>query len=233
MRVDTELNIERIRHSSETMLSLYSPDTAVLPVPSCPAWTLRDLVLHLADVHHFWALTILEADPSKTLDFEAAYTEGDDIIAWARSCTDELVAALRAKPYDSPCQVWWAEPAIAGAVGEHQVYEAALHCWDAQSTVMTPPALDRDICLAGIPEWIAVRVPWMADIDLPLITFEATDAPGSWNLGGALNSSVTVRGTASDLYLYLNGRLEVSVLSLLGDVDSLEHLTARMEYLNG
>jgi uncharacterized protein (TIGR03083 family) len=231
--MDTELCISRIRNSSETMLSLYTPDTAELPVPACPAWTLRDLLLHLADVHHFWALTILEADPSRELPFEAAYPEGADVIEWARSCTDELVVALRAKPFDSPCQVWWEEPAIAGAVGEHQVYEAALHCWDAQGAVMTPPAIDRDICVAGIPEWIDVRKSWMTEMPLPHITFETTDAPGSWSLGGQSAGAVTIRGTASDVYLYMNGRLGVDALTVTGDVEALEAFTERMEYLNG
>ena len=98
---------------------------------------------------------------------------------------------------------------------------------------MTPPALDRDICIAGIPEWIDVRKSWMTEMPLPRITFVTTDAPGSWSLGGEAPGAVTVRGTASDVYLYMNGRLGTDLLEITGDVEALEAFTARMEYLNG
>lgn len=231
--VDTELCISRIRSASETIWSLYSPDTAALPVPACPAWTLRDLVVHLADVHHFWAETIHRADPSQDPPFESAYREGADVLAYARECLDEMVEAIRSVPADSPCYVWWVEPATAGAVAEHQVYEAEVHRWDAEGAVRVPAPIDQSIALMGIPEWIASRVSWMSEMPLPLVTFETNDVPSSSTLGDPSLGSVAVRGTASDVYLYLNGRLDISGLSLSGDIDSLSALTSRMEYLNG
>ncbi len=231
--MDTELCISHISEASSRLWSVYSPDTAALPVPACPAWTLRDLVLHLADVHHFWAETIVRADPSQDPPFETAYPEGTDVLAYAQSCLDELIAALHSVPSDSPCYVWWVEPATAGAVAEHQVYEAELHRWDAQGAVMTPQALDLDICLVGIPEWIASRVTWLTELPLPLITFETTDAPSSASLGDASLGTVTVTGTASDVFLFMNGRVSADALEVVGDAELLEAFTSRMEYLNG
>jgi uncharacterized protein (TIGR03083 family) len=231
--MDTELCISHISEASSRLWSVYSPDTAALPVPACPAWTLRDLVLHLADVHHYWALNIHAADPSRQIPFEASYPEGADVLAWARTCLEEMIDAFRSVPADSPCRVWWVAPATAGAVAEHQVYEAELHRWDAQGAVMTPQALDLDICLVGIPEWIASRVTWLTELPLPLITFETTDAPSSASLGDATLGTVTVSGTASDVYLFMNGRVSADALEIVGDAELLEAFTSRMEYLNG
>lgn len=231
--MDTELCIQRINAASEIIWSLYSPETSALPVPACPAWTLRDLVLHLADVHHFWAVRIHQADASLDSPFLPAYPEGADVLAWARACLDEMVSAIRSVPADSPCYVWWVEPATAGAVAEHQVYEAEVHRWDAEGAVRSPAPIDQSIALIGIPEWIESRVTWMTEMPLPMITFETTDVPSSSSLGDSALGSVTLRGTASDVYLYMNGRLGPESLKLAGDVSALAALTSRMEYLNG
>ena len=230
--MDTELCMSRISEASSRLWSVYSPDTAALPVPACPAWTLRDLVLHLADVHHYWALNIHAADPSTEIPFEACYPEGADELEWAQDCLDEMIDALRSVPGDSPCRVWWVEPATAGAVAEHQVYEAEIHRWDAQGAVMTQQALDRDICLVGVPEWISSHVRWLAEMPLPRIVFETTDALSYASLGDHALGSVTVRGSASDVYLFMNGRVGVEALEIIGDAELLEAFTARMAYLN-
>ncbi|GAA2597212.1 maleylpyruvate isomerase family mycothiol-dependent enzyme [Actinomadura fulvescens] len=48
-RVPNHVLYRRIRHDVARLVA-DRPDAAVLPVPACPEWTVRDLVDHLADV---------------------------------------------------------------------------------------------------------------------------------------------------------------------------------------
>ncbi|CAM5496820.1 hypothetical protein TPAU25S_00705 [Tsukamurella paurometabola] len=69
------------------------PDRLDLGVPSCPGWTVRDLIVHLGAVHR-WAAAFLAAGP----DSEERVPFADDDAPWvlaipatpriARSCGD-------------------------------------------------------------------------------------------------------------------------------------------------
>jgi len=56
--------VTEIRRDSETVARLAGEAPLDAPVPPCPAWMLRDLVVHLGAVQRFWAANITAADPS-------------------------------------------------------------------------------------------------------------------------------------------------------------------------
>src|SRR6202012_298040 len=72
-----------------------------LQVPTCPEWTLLDLVAHLGEVHRFCAATVTPAPaatpPAKTAP-EGAETpprEREALLAWSAASTQQLLGALR------------------------------------------------------------------------------------------------------------------------------------------
>ncbi|SEK23078.1 maleylpyruvate isomerase family mycothiol-dependent enzyme [Streptacidiphilus jiangxiensis] len=133
-------------------------------VPSCPEWTLGDLVVHLGEVHGFWAATVA-AGPAATAPSDVAFTEPavgpqadgtegmnpQSLAAWSLAATEELLAALRAAGPEGGSWTWWGAsdaPRTAEAVARHQVAEALVHTYDAQlaggreQSLPVPEALD-------------------------------------------------------------------------------------------
>ena len=215
-----------------------SPDLDVR-VPSCPDWSLRDLVEHLAEVHRFWAAAVA-AGPSVE---PPAVPPSDDnrpdaLLARSAAATEELIAALRAAGPAVPCWTWWGGtdiPTTSGAVARHQVQEAAVHAFDAQLAVGTPQPLPGVVALDGIPEFIGVSHgttgPWPHE---PVRVGLHTDEGASWLLDltasgsrisdGSHRTSADLHGSASTLLLTLHGRLPLDSLRVEGDRATLETL---------
>jgi uncharacterized protein (TIGR03083 family) len=214
-------------------------------VPSCPDWSLRDLVAHLGEVHRFWA-TVVAAGPADTHPGRAAVgdtTPHGDLAAWSADSTALLLAALEAAGPDSGCWTWWGasgSPRTAGAVARHQVQEATVHTYDAQLTVGRPEPLPASAAVDGIAEFLSVEYgttgPWPHS---PAhVALHAAEGP-SWLLaltptGAALlpqapaspAPAARLHGTASDLVLTLFRRLPLERLHLTGDRALAEQLLA-------
>ncbi len=136
-----------------------SPDPDVR-VPSCPDWSLRDLVEHLTGVHRFWAAAVA-AGPSEHPPAlaPASDTLSADLLTRSATATQELIAALRAAGPAMGCWTWWGDsdaPMTSGAVARHQVQEAAVHAFDAQLATGTPQPVPAIVALDGIAEFIGV-----------------------------------------------------------------------------
>ncbi|HSG79824.1 MAG TPA: maleylpyruvate isomerase family mycothiol-dependent enzyme [Acidimicrobiia bacterium] len=129
--------------------SAASPDDRV---PSCPDWSVADLVWHLAEVQYFWA-SILESlldDPSGVLDLERPGT--DHLTAVFREQHDRLVAALEMRGDDEPCWSWASDRSV-GFVRRRQAHEAAIHRVDAELAAGLPVTpLDPALAEDGIQE---------------------------------------------------------------------------------
>ena len=70
-------------------------------VPTCPEWTLFDLVQHLGQVHRFWAATVAagpaDAPPAGIASegAPAAPREREALLAWSVASTEQLLVALQ------------------------------------------------------------------------------------------------------------------------------------------
>lgn len=187
-------------------------------VPPCPDWALRDLALHLGRVQRFWARTVragVDIDPQRP---EPSPVADAELAAWTRASTRELLDALRAAPPATPAWTWWRDDRTAGAIARHQVQEAAVHRWDAQSAVGTPADLEVPVAYDGVDEfvWIARQLREPA-----AITFVATDSGRSFPVSDA-PPAVTASATASDLVLLLYGRLPADRVHVEGDRSVLD-----------
>ena len=136
-----------------------SPDLDVR-VPSCPGWSLRDLVEHLSEVHRFWAAAVVAGPSEKPPAMAPADdTLSADLLARSAAATQELIAALRAAGPAAGCWTWWGDsdvPTTSGAVARHQVQEAAVHAFDAQLATGTPQPVPAVVALDGIAEFIGI-----------------------------------------------------------------------------
>ncbi len=130
-------------------------------VPTCPEWTVRDLVEHLGGVHRRWAANVAAgpADgPSGTVP--EAPKEPKALLAWSAESTEQLLRTLREFGPDRDCWTWWGgsqSPQTSGAVARHQVQEASVHTYDAQITLGASQAqpLPEEAALDGVDEFLS------------------------------------------------------------------------------
>ena len=208
-------------------------------VPSCPGWSLSDLVEHLTEVHRFWAAAVAagpsERPPTLAPDDDALSA---DLLTRSFVATEALVAALRTAGPATACWTWWSSsdvPMTSGAVARHQVQEAAVHAFDAQLAAGAPQLVPVTVALDGIAEFIGISHgtagPWPyapARIGLHAAEGESwlldLKSPGSPVPDNQPETVADLYGPASDLLLTLHGRLTLECLRTRGDRAVLERL---------
>jgi predicted lipid carrier protein YhbT len=118
-----------------------------------------------------------------------------------------------------------------------QAQEVSVHRWDAQGAAGAPEPLEAALAADGVDEWLellAVRGGAATDGAEHTVHLHCTDVEGEWLVRQSpdgldierahAKGDVAARGTASDLDLYLWGRLDADRLELFGDPALLESL---------
>ncbi|MEO8363841.1 MAG: maleylpyruvate isomerase family mycothiol-dependent enzyme, partial [Ilumatobacteraceae bacterium] len=209
--------VDEIARSSERIAGLITKDNFTSQVPSCPEWTLFDLVSHIGEVQNFWSHSILEAIADVPWPGEVSKPDSPGNAGkWLRVQTQSLIDAINSTAVTSPCWTWWGDPQTASAVARHQVQEAELHRWDGELALGTPNSLPLHVATDGIPEFLHVHRFSIQKLELPHIHLVASDSDADWHVNDAASETVAISGTASDLLLFLSGRLPVDKLRVTG-----------------
>lgn len=216
------------------------------PVPTCPEWTLFDLVRHLGEGRRSWAATVAAGPdaPAKIRVESVPPREREALLDWMAESTRQLLDALREAGPDRGSWVGWGDsqsPATCAAVARRHLQEIAVHTYDAQLTAGAPQPLPEDVALDGVEEFqytcCATTSPWPHEP--AVVDYHATEGR-SWRLrlsadgartvqlpapGEDAAADVSATGTASDLILAaFYGRLPLETLKLDGDVRVLDQL---------
>jgi uncharacterized protein (TIGR03083 family) len=219
-------------------------------VPTCPGWTLFDLVQHLGQGRRKWAAIVTagpaDTPPDKSEWASAAPRERADLLAWLAASTAALLDALRAAGPDRGCWTWWGDsqtPETTGGAARHQLQEIAVHTYDAQLTVGAPEPLPVDVALDGVEEFeftcCATDVAWPHEP--AVVDYHATEGR-SWRLwlsgdgaravrlpapdAGDATADASLEGTAGELVLCFYNRIPFDSLKLGGDRQVLDRLVA-------
>ncbi|MFL6140833.1 MAG: maleylpyruvate isomerase N-terminal domain-containing protein [Labedaea sp.] len=196
------------------------------PAPTCPDWTVRDLVRHLAKVHQ-WAgrsLVTHPDGPAPAPDEPPAAWE--ELLAWWDAQRDILVERLRERGPDDPAWTFPPAPGAAGFWARRQAHETAIHRLDAEHAATgsaladAVPTLvfDPELAADGIDEALTLMVPLRASRQ-PItvggtVLFHAADAGRAWLLRlrpgelpevgpvghPAIDADASVVGTADAVY---------------------------------
>lgn len=133
-------------------------------VPTCPEWTLFDLIQHLGGGDRFWAAIVgagpADAPPAEAIAERAATAaprEREALLVWLAESTRLLLSALREAGPDRGCWTWWEtsqSPRSSGGVARHRVQETAVHTYDAQLSLGAPQPLPVEVALDGVEEFL-------------------------------------------------------------------------------
>jgi uncharacterized protein (TIGR03083 family) len=237
-------HIDALRTEGERMVAAAAVADAGAAVPTCPEWTVRDLIRHTGGVHR-WATGFVatgRTDPTGTGIDEAVGTgpADRDLAGWLGQGCRNLVAALDSAPDDLQCWTFLAAPSPRAMWARRQAHETAIHRVDAQLAARVPvtscaPAFAAD----GIDELLVLFVPRRSAklrADPPAtLAVRCTDVDASWLLrldgdgvttaattgSAGVGAACTVSATAHHLYLALWNRLGADDLAVEGDGDVL------------
>jgi uncharacterized protein (TIGR03083 family) len=204
------------------------------PVPTCPGWSLTQLLRHVGRGDR-WAAQIVRDRLDDYLDPRAVEggkppPDAADAISWLQGGAQQLVDAVELSGVETP--VWtFLGPRPANWWVRRRLHETAVHRADAAIATGGDFTLDADIAADAVTEWLE-RVAIQAGSDgapLPLgdgntVHLHATDPglgeAGEWTVGieGAKiiwthehgKGSVALRGGATDLLLVMTRRVSVA-----------------------
>lgn len=231
------------------------------PVPTCPGWTIGALVRHLAGGQR-WAAEIVgtraTAPPDDRSFRDVTRAEEESSRALDQQLAESsaaLAAALRGAGPDAP--VWTPlGPGTAAFFARRFAHETAVHRADATLAAGRPYALEPEIVVDAVDEWLELgSLPQMLDL-FPerraligpgrTVHLHATDSPAAldaeWvvDLTGAVptwrraheKSAVAVRGPLTDLLLLVYGRRGVAGTGaeVFGDRDLLDSWLAATSF---
>ena len=214
------------------------------PVPTCPDWTMADLVWHLAEVELFWS-HVIAGRPSEPDSYEEPKRPSDrELVEGLERAAIGLVDALTDVDPAEAAWSWAGEQTVAFTL-RRQSHEALVHHVDGciAAAVDLPsiaPGLAADgvdemlgVMLGDLPEW--ARFEHRPGV-IQLLTGDTDDA---WTLafGRMIGTSpesgtdydldaldpvdespdAIVKGAAVDLHLWLSGRGDLANLSVHGD----------------
>jgi uncharacterized protein (TIGR03083 family) len=131
------------------------------PVPTCPEWTVRDLVAHQGRVHR-WAAALVrgeQVDDDARSAWERQGRSHSDPLSWLRDGALELAHAIHEAPHDLQAVVFLEDaPAPRGFWARRQCHETTIHAVDALAASLgRPPRGDEvwiksDVAIDGIDE---------------------------------------------------------------------------------
>lgn len=205
-------------------------------VPTCPDWSVRDLVAHQGMVHR-WAAALVRGERDVDADaLEAAGRAEPDPLEWLRDGTVDLAEALTVAPADARAPVFLDDaPAPREFWARRQCHETTVHAVDAMSAALgrcPDPGetwIETDLAVDGIDELLGgfltrprsrlrcdedgVLVVGPDDVpDWWLVSIGPRPATTSRRTGPRMPGDWELGGTAVDLYLSLWNRTSRQVL---------------------
>lgn len=202
--------------------------------PQTPGWTVGHVVVHVGRAFRWMEGMVRERvqSPTSSSPNEAAHDRlAPDLLPWFEESLGRFLSTMRATDPDEP--VWsWSGENRAGFWIRLQAHETAIHRTDAQSAFGPPDPVEEPLArdaIDGLLTWFVPRA--RARTLLPCtgksLRFEELGGSHLWSLRiddaeatllrREEHPDVIVRGSASDLVLFLWQRAPLGGLEVEGD----------------
>ena len=178
----------------------------------------------------------LEAYPGFLAWQEAGFpreSTPEPLLAWVEDVYRQLYEVLAAADPADEVWTWFPADQSAGFVQRRMALETAVHRWDAQEAHGAPDPVAPDLARDGIDEMLDIHLPMHREWIQPPESageryhFHRTEGEGEWLVVFGSDGvqvtrehakgDVAIRGTASDLFLWLWGRIPAERLEVIGD----------------
>jgi uncharacterized protein (TIGR03083 family) len=189
------------------------------PVPHCPGWDAAALVGHMGGILAWMGAVVSTGERVSRRETQAPPGDPATLATWYSAHLDDNRVS------------WWRR---------RLAVELAIHRWDAQHAAgtggMAPRPADDAVAGAGIEEFLSEFLPGMllaqpeASGLAGVLRLQGTDGPGDWWFDLSARTAVaagtrpasadtTVRGTRSDVLLWLANRAPTPSIRVTGRPD--------------
>ena len=237
--IDYATYVEHVRQDGGLLAAAASGNLSI-EVPSCPGWTVRDLVSHVAEVYeHKIACTALGRAPDP---WPPEWPVNRDPIEWLADAHGRLLEMFEGSSPTTPSATWWPPDQTVGFWARRMAHETAVHRIDAQSASGTPAPVNAELAVDGVDEILIIMLAgdW-SDEPNDVATGQrlAISTGGrSWHVTLKRESvsvtehgeagDATIGGEPSDVLLWLWGRSPDERVEQSGDEGALRLLRSRL-----
>lgn len=209
-------------------------------VPDCPEWDAADLVRHMGSILMWMAAVVTSSERVSRRTLDPAPADPAELPRWYLANLERTLHVLGSA--DPDAETW-----TFSSLGDRRAawwdrrlaVEVAIHRWDAEHAAAdggpAPHPLDADVAAAGIEEFIIEFLPGLLGQEAieelsGTLHLHATDGPAEWWIdldaaGTAVRqhakADMAVRGTRSDLLLWLTNRGSPDALDVAGRQENL------------
>ena len=223
-------HIERIRRDGGLMADAAARGGPDVQVPTCPGWTMRDLVIHTGGVHR-WAATHVRERLAAPIDVDrpedaAGPLPGDgELVGWFRDGYAGLADTLERADPAADFFAYFPAPSPLAFWARRMAHETGMHRADAEAALGAVTPFPAEVAVDGIDElllaFLARPRRRLRSAEPRALHLRAADTGASWlvRIGpeapaisrddgaeGAEGADTTVSGTASDLFLLVWNR---------------------------
>ena len=206
-------------------------------VPTCPGFTVADLITHVGEFCGFWTHVLCEGTGRPKTPYQAV---GDEPLAsWLELIGGHLVSELRATPAVTATYTWYEPDQSASFVARRCCHELAVHRVDAELAHGAAGVIDAAVAADGVDEALflarehGVRGEAGIQGSGQTLHIHGTDfEPAEWlvrldSTGISyttehVKADLAIRGAVSDLEMVLYQRRVVGSVEFLGDRSVLE-----------
>ena len=214
-------------------------------IPDCPAWNAADLAGHMGSILAWMATIVTTGRAVARADREPPPADRSTLAAWFEGHLARTLAIMGQADPDAPA--WTFSSRGDHRVGwwhRRLAVEIAIHRWDVQyataaGTGVPPRGLDELVAAAGIGEFLTEFLPAMLEAadphvceglrgTLQLDPSDQDSEPGPWRFDldtralatpDHFHADTVIRGSCSDLLLWLTNRHPSASLGILGGAD--------------
>jgi len=235
-----EENVSAVRRESAA-LAAAARGSLAQNVPSCPEWSVSDLLWHLGGVHRhrIWLIAEKRTSPQ---GFELDRPDDSEIVDWLAEGAEQLARVLEENDPSTPSWTWFPPDQTVGFWQRRMAQETAVHRWDGENATGMAADIEPWLAADGIAEFFDTMLPAQEE---PIagngetIHVHANDAPSEWVLTmtpdgtkaeqGHGKADVALKGRASDTLLALWRRLPLDHLEILGERAVFERFLGAMD----
>jgi uncharacterized protein (TIGR03083 family) len=195
-------------------------------VPSCPGWSVADLLYHLYEVQYGWHRVTSERRESfEGLNWPVRPSD-DRLVDLVRGEHVGYTAMLRS--FEPSTRIWtWTGERDFAWLARRMAQETAVHRVDADLAASVAAAVDAELASDGVDEFLEVFVNTRNGAIGGSVHLHCTDVDGEWTVrevdGGVVvtrehaKGDAAIRGSANDILMALWRRSSLSVCEVIGD----------------
>jgi uncharacterized protein (TIGR03083 family) len=153
--MDYATYVAHVRGDGDRLVSVAGRDPSA-EIPSCPGWTMHDLVTHVAQVYeHKIACTELGHAPDP---WPPAWRKDRDDVVWLADAHARLLSMFGEHEPTDPSATWWPADQTVGFWARRMAHETAVHRVDAELAAGRVTPVDGELALDGIDEVLTIML---------------------------------------------------------------------------